>query len=1048
MPNLNPFKDDSKPNDPKDVLIRSLIRDVKSQLTLERIDSNGELLKGLSDFVATGGALDDKKYVAENLLKALTSLPEGSQTGEFGTGILLKYLWDNLRHPPLSCMGDPYKYRTADGCNNNIMFPHIGKSGSFYARSVTPQHVPTRLPDPGVMFDALLARDGAPKPHPNKISSMMFAMATLIIHDVFRTSDQDQNVVDVSSYLDLSPLYGANQDAQDSVRTFKDGKLKPDTFAEVRLLGQPPESPVLLICFNRYHNYIAEQLAIINEADRFSLPPGIKEADTESYDKAVGKRDNDLFQVARLVTGGLYFNIITNDYFRTILNLHRTDSEWNLNPRKDYPEIFGQGNLEEGIGNQVSVEFNLIYRWHSVISSRNERFLNDFFHELFPDTKVEDLTQAQFRAGMRSWATNLPIDPGQRSFGGLERGSEGHFNDSDLVNILTEATEDVAGVFGARHVPVALKPVEVLAIQQARRWGVATLNELRRHFGMLPHKTFASINSDPDVAASLEALYGDVDNVELYPGVVVEEAKIPMIPGSGLCAGFTTTRAILSDAVTLTRGDRFYTLDYTPVHLTAFGYNEVSNDKSIAGGGYRGNSIYAFYPFTVPNEMRKIKQSLGQEVDYDYGRPQLESRPVFVTTWKGVDSVLLYSRSYEVSWGKNLGLLSEHEFMLGADTPAATEQRKYVGRAIFSPEKSMIEFAHCIEFVTTDLVHKRSHKLRDIYELDAVKDIAALSWTQFAALLFHIPLKGSKHPDAALDDWKLYDLLSVIFELSFLDTDPTKSFAIRKRALKAYTELLNVVKPVCEAAKCQSIGHLMRYFKSDNHKLLPSHGTKLLERLFEGGKSVEEVTSWVISLMAGLVIPSAKALSQILNIFLQEPYHSQHWPEIQNFASNTSPAAVEKLRKYALEGLRLTTPLSAIVRIAHLDATLVDGATTHSVKKGDTLVLDIAKASRDPDNFPDPDDIDLDRPEESYIHFGKGMHTCLGRSIAVAGLVEQLRIFGKMKGLRRAPGNQRRLRSRRVGAVTMFLSDGADAWNPLPTSMKLHVDACGEGKVS
>lgn len=35
------------------------------------------------------------------------------------------------------------------------------------------------------------------------------------------------------------------------------------------------------------------------------------------------------------------------------------------------------------------------------------------------------------------------------------------------------------------------------------------------------------------------------------------------MPGAGLCPGFTISRAILSDAVALTRGDRFLTVDYT-----------------------------------------------------------------------------------------------------------------------------------------------------------------------------------------------------------------------------------------------------------------------------------------------------------------------------------------------------------------------------------------------------------------------------------------------------------------------------------------------------
>jgi cytochrome P450 len=105
--------------------------------------------------------------------------------------------------------------------------------------------------------------------------------------------------------------------------------------------------------------------------------------------------------------------------------------------------------------------------------------------------------------------------------------------------------------------------------------------------------------------------------------------------------------------------------------------------------------------------------------------------------------------------------------------------------------------------------------------------------------------------------------------------------------------------------------------------------------------------------------------------------------------------------------MRLTARLSTIVRVATSDANLLDGNTTHSVKKGDTLVLDMEKASRDPKQFPNPDEIVHGRPDDSYIPFRRGIHTCLGRTIAVADLVEQLRIFAKMEGLRRAPGDQK-----------------------------------------
>jgi hypothetical protein len=117
----------------------------------------------------------------------------------------------------------------------------MGKAGSYYARAVTPKHVPTRVPDPETLFDVLLARKDKPAPHPNGISGLFFALAAIIVDDVFRTSDDDKDVVTTSSYLDLSSLYGTSEETLSSIRTFDDGKLKPDAFAETRILSRPAE---------------------------------------------------------------------------------------------------------------------------------------------------------------------------------------------------------------------------------------------------------------------------------------------------------------------------------------------------------------------------------------------------------------------------------------------------------------------------------------------------------------------------------------------------------------------------------------------------------------------------------------------------------------------------------------------------------------------------------------------------------------------------------------------------------------------------------------
>lgn len=111
--------------------------------------------------------------------------------------------------------------------------------------------------------------------------------------DLFNTDRQNANISNTSSYLDLAPLYGSTQMDQDRVRLGKDGLLKPDTFHEDRLLGQPPGVNVLLVLYSRFHNHVATMLAEINEDGRFSIAP---DADA----KAMKKRDNDIFQTARL----------------------------------------------------------------------------------------------------------------------------------------------------------------------------------------------------------------------------------------------------------------------------------------------------------------------------------------------------------------------------------------------------------------------------------------------------------------------------------------------------------------------------------------------------------------------------------------------------------------------------------------------------------------------------------------------------------------------------------------------------------------------------
>ena len=82
----------------------------------------------------------------------------------------------------------------------------------------------------------------------------------------------------------------------------------------------------------------------------------------------------------------------------------------------------------------------------------------------------------------------------------------------------------------------------------------------------------------------LKRLYGHIDNLELYTGLQCE-ATIPTGPGLWLPAGYTMMKAILSDAIALVRGDRFYTSSFTPSNLIAWGYQDTKREPNNSGLG-------------------------------------------------------------------------------------------------------------------------------------------------------------------------------------------------------------------------------------------------------------------------------------------------------------------------------------------------------------------------------------------------------------------------------------------------------------------------------
>jgi linoleate 10R-lipoxygenase len=124
--------------------------------------------------------------------------------------------------------------------------------------------------------------------------------------------------------------------------------------------------------------------------------------------------------------------------------------------------------------------------------------------------------------------------------------------------------------------------------------------------------------------------------------------------------GYTISRAILSDAIALTRGDRYFTHDFTPYNLTAWGFADCQRDPNAFGFGsmlgrlilrtlpnnFTENSIYTFFPLMTPESMKKNLKKLGVIDQYDISRPKPTSQLIKVTGHSRVSSILKDTKNF------------------------------------------------------------------------------------------------------------------------------------------------------------------------------------------------------------------------------------------------------------------------------------------------------------------------------------------------------------------------------------------------------------------
>nr|XP_048288232.1 prostaglandin G/H synthase 1 isoform X1 [Myodes glareolus] len=377
---------------------------------------------------------------------------------------------------------------------------------SYYTRVLpsVPKDCPTpmgtkgkkQLPDVQLLAQRLLLRKKF-IPAPQGTSILFAFFAQHFTHQFFKTSGKmgPGFTKALGHGVDLGHIYGDNLERQYHLRLFKDGKLKyqvqdgevyPPSVEQTSVMmryppGVPPE----------------KQMAVGQEV--FGLLPGLMVMSTiwlREHNRVCDLLkeehptwdDEQLFQTTRLILIGETIKIIIEEYVQHL-------SGYFLQLKFD-PELLFRAQFQ--YQNRIAVEFNHLYHWHP----------------LMPDS---------FKVGLQEYSYEQFL-----------------FNTSMLVDYGVEALVDAfsrqrAGrIGGGRNFNHHVLHVAMDVIKESREMRLQPFNEYRKRFGLKPYTSFQELTGEKEMAAELEELYGDIDALEFYPGLILEKCQPNSIFGESM----------------------------------------------------------------------------------------------------------------------------------------------------------------------------------------------------------------------------------------------------------------------------------------------------------------------------------------------------------------------------------------------------------------------------------------------------------------------------------------------------------------------------------
>lgn len=209
---------------------------------------------------------------------------------------------------------------------------------------------------------------------------------------------------------------------------------------------------------------------------------GVIERENPSWD------DDRVFETARNIVIVIFIKIVVEEYINHISSI--------CFPLKADPSVAWEAKWNKP--NWMSVEFSLLYRWHSLIPAEmtwNDKTIN---------------------------SAEILLDNGSLVSAGLARAFKW-------------AGQTKAAQLGLHNTAIYLEKnlvVESRAIAQNRERHLQGYNAYRQFMGMKPVSDFDEVTGDPAVQKELRDLYGTPDRVDFYVGLFAEDPGLnsPMPP--------------------------------------------------------------------------------------------------------------------------------------------------------------------------------------------------------------------------------------------------------------------------------------------------------------------------------------------------------------------------------------------------------------------------------------------------------------------------------------------------------------------------------------